>query len=182
MQKPWFFQCETAFDARAETPPGGAINAPCGHQMLLFAMNQLHSPTEKKQPKKVTKMKKSFVKSEICTPLQRYAPQVRPPWKKGAWNTVKMQVFIKWAPRCSERRGAHEYVVNYYVFVKFFWWKKKSKKVKSNKTYVFYWSGWRNVSQNHSFYRKWFWATKSQQQKAESGGEWFCVCVVTLDT
>jgi len=65
MQKPLFFQCKTAFDARAETPPGGAINAPCGHQMLLFAMNQLHSPTEKQEPKKVIKMKKRFRKSEF---------------------------------------------------------------------------------------------------------------------
>ena len=63
MQKPLFFQCKTAFDARAETPPGGAINAPCGHQMLLFAMNKLHSPNEKQEPKKVIKMKKCFWKS-----------------------------------------------------------------------------------------------------------------------
>ena len=59
------FQCKTAFDARAETPPGAAINAPCGHQMLLFAMNYLHSPTEKQEPKKVIKMKKRFWKSEF---------------------------------------------------------------------------------------------------------------------
>ena len=48
-----FFQCKTAFDARAEIPPARAINAPCGHQMLLFDMNQLHWPpkwrTEKQQ-------------------------------------------------------------------------------------------------------------------------------------
>ena len=81
--KNFFFQCKTAFDARAETPPEGAINAPRGHQMLLFAMNQLHSPTEQQEPKKEIKMKKTFSKKWVWRQLHTLGLPAAASLKKG---------------------------------------------------------------------------------------------------
>ena len=86
MQKPLFFQCKTAFDARAETPPGGAINAPCGHQMLLFDMNQLHSPNWKTRAQKSDKNEKTFLKKWVWRQLHTLGLPGAASWRKGCQN------------------------------------------------------------------------------------------------
>ena len=48
--------------------------------------------------------------------------------------------FQKWAFRLDETLREYRFAVNCNGFERKSWWKKKSKKVKSNKTYVFYWS------------------------------------------
>ena len=86
MQKPLFFQCKTAFDARAETPPGGAINAPCGHQMLLFDMNQLHSPNWKTRAQKSDQNEKTFLKKWVWRQLHTLGLPRAASLKQGCLN------------------------------------------------------------------------------------------------
>ena len=56
-------------------------------------------------------------------------------------RSSEKRVFQKWAFRLDETLRKYRFAVNCNGFERKSWWKKKSKKVKSNKTYVFYWSG-----------------------------------------
>ena len=90
MQKPLFFQCKTAFDARAETPPGGAINAPCGHQMLLFDMNQLHSTNWKTRAPTSDKNEKTFFKKWVWRQLHTLGLPGAASWRQVS----KSELFV----------------------------------------------------------------------------------------
>ena len=76
-------------------------------------------------------------------------------FQKWAFRLDETRGFQKWAFRLDETLRKYRYTVNYYGFERKTWWKKKSKKVKSNKTYVFYWSwcksehfSWEGCKQN----------------------------------
>ena len=62
-------------------------------------------------------------------------------FQKWAFRLDETRGFQKWAFRLDETLRKYRFTVNYNEFERKSWWKKKSKKVKSNKTYVFYWSG-----------------------------------------
>ena len=53
-------------------------------------------------------------------------------------RSSEKRVFQKWAFRLDETLRKYRFAVNCNGFERKSWWKKKSKKVKSNKTYVFY--------------------------------------------
>ena len=62
-------------------------------------------------------------------------------FQKWAFRLDETRGFQKWAFRLDETLRKYRFTVNYNEFERKSWWKKKSKKVKSNKSYVFYWSG-----------------------------------------
>ena len=128
MQKPRFFQCETASDARAETPPGGAINAPCGHQMLLFAMNQLHSPTEKKTAQKSDKNEKQFCKKWNLHPSAAIRAPSSASLKKGCLEHSKNAGFYKVSTTLQRETRCAWICSKLLRFCKVFLMKKKVEK------------------------------------------------------
>ena len=136
----------------------------------------------KTRAQKSDKNEKTFSKKWNLHPSAAIRAPSSASLKKGCLEHSKNAGFYKVSTTLQRETRCAWICSKLLRFCKVFLMKKKSKKVKSNKTYVFYWSGWRNVSQNHSFYRKWFWATKSQQQKTHPASQWFCVCVVTMDT
>ena len=110
--------------------------------------------TEKQEPKMRSKMKKRFWKSEFDDSYTLWASLGPPPWKKRAWNIVNNRVCAQVS--ISSARDAPES----WIYCKLQWFykknvlKKKSKKVKSNKTIVFYWSRCNSCSKPLCFYSK----------------------------
>ena len=88
-------------------------------------------PTEKQEPKKVTKMKKRFWKSEFDDSYTLWASPRRPPWKNGPWNHVNNEVCAQVA--ISSARDAPKLSKCYYLHA---FWKKFMQRKKGEKSEI----------------------------------------------
>ena len=171
-----FFQCKNAVGACRETPPEGAINSPCGHQMLLFDMNRLHSPNWKRDAQNEDKMKKPFWKKWVWRQLHTLSLPRAASLKKGCLNehhAAARRAFLKTSTTLQRDARLREYAVNCNGFIRKSCDGKKSKKEKSNKTYVFFQSGCDSCSKTICFISKDAWPQNHNNKRATLRPEGF---------
>ena len=93
-------------------------------------------------------------------------------FQKWAFRLDETRGFQKWAFRLDETLRKYRFAIICIVLRRNFERKKRAKKVKSNKTYVFYWSGCKSEHFSWEGCKK-IDVTKSQQQTTDPGRWWF---------
>ena len=124
MQKALFFQCKIASDASRRGPKRPKV---CNCRQTHFW---------KKIKTKIKKVKFAPLSSHTRPKIGLLDKRV----PGRAPRSSEKRVFQKWAFRLDETLRKYRFAIICIALKGKSWWKKKSKKVKSNKTYGFYWS------------------------------------------